>query len=259
MKGAGYGWWCLDCCCSSWIFLHLFCSPYLERRSGFLRLPSHRWCLGLSQVPFTICVAYAVLKQRLFQVSFIVRQSLQYAVARGALLIPIPILAGILIFDLIAHKDQPFAVLLSAHGWAYAFMGVVGIVAHKKQSQWMEVLDRRFYREHYNAQHLLRQTVDEIRASSNLADVAPKAVARIEQALHPEFVSILMREATEPALSLHRFGAAGSLSARAERREQAHGGFSPFCQALADIAGRKRMAQAAASLRRYELSAGCAH
>ncbi len=153
---------------------------------------------GLSQVPFTICVAYAVLKQRLFQVSFIVRQSLQYAVARGALLIPIPILAGILIFDLAVHKDQPFGALLSAHGWAYALMGVVGIVAHTKQSQWMEVLDRRFYREHYNAQHLLRQTVDEIRASSNLAEVAPKAVARIEQALHPEFVSILMREATEP-------------------------------------------------------------
>jgi eukaryotic-like serine/threonine-protein kinase len=40
--------------------------------------------------------------------------------------------------------------------------------------------------------------VDEIRASSNLADVAPKAVARIEQALHPEFVSILMRDGTEP-------------------------------------------------------------
>ena len=153
---------------------------------------------GLSQVPFTICVAYAVLKQRLFQVSFIVRQSLQYAVARGALLIPIPILAGILIFDLVVHKDQPFGVLLSAHGWAYALMGVAGIVAHKKQSQWMEVLDRRFYREHYNAQQLLRQTVDEIRASSNLAEVAPKAVARIEQAVHPEFVAILMREATEP-------------------------------------------------------------
>jgi tRNA A-37 threonylcarbamoyl transferase component Bud32 len=153
---------------------------------------------GLSQVPFTICIAYAVLKQRLFQVSFIVRQSLQYAVARGALLIPVPILAGLLIFDLIAHKDQPFGVLLSQHGWVYALMGVAGIVAHKKQSQWMEVLDRRFYREHYNAQHLLRQTVDEIRASSNLAEVAPKAVARIEQALHPEFVAILMREASDP-------------------------------------------------------------
>jgi tRNA A-37 threonylcarbamoyl transferase component Bud32 len=153
---------------------------------------------GLAQVPFTICVAYAVLRQRLFQVSFIVRQSLQYAVARGALLIPIPILAGILIFDLIAHKDQPFGLLLSSHGWAYALMGVVGVIAHKKKSQWMELLDHRFYREHYNAQQLLRQTVDEIRASSNLTEVAPKAVARIEQALHPEFVSILMREATEP-------------------------------------------------------------
>jgi eukaryotic-like serine/threonine-protein kinase len=153
---------------------------------------------GLTQVPFTICVAYAVLKQRLFQVSFIVRQSLQYAVARGVLLIPIPILVGILIFDLIVHKDQPFGALLSAHGWAYGLMGVAGVVAHKKQSQWMEVLDRRFYREHYNAQQLLRQTVDEIRASSNLAEVAPKAVVRIEQALHPEFVAILMREAAEP-------------------------------------------------------------
>ncbi|HXM60653.1 MAG TPA: protein kinase [Terriglobales bacterium] len=153
---------------------------------------------GLVQVPFTICVAYAVLKQRLFQVSFIVRQSLQYAVARGALLIPIPVLAGILIFDLIVHKDQPLGVLLSAHGWAYALMVAAGVVAHKKQKQWMEVLDRHFYREHYNAQHLLRQTVDEIRNSSNLAEVAPKAVGRIEQALHPEFVAILMREASEP-------------------------------------------------------------
>jgi tRNA A-37 threonylcarbamoyl transferase component Bud32 len=62
----------------------------------------------------------------------------------------------------------------------------------------MEVLDRHFYREHYNAQHLLRQTVDEIRNSSNLAEVAPKAVGRIEQALHPEFAAILMREASEP-------------------------------------------------------------
>lgn len=154
---------------------------------------------GLVQVPFTICVAYAVLKQRLFQVRFIIRQSLQYAVARGVLLIPIPILAGVFIFDLMVHKDQPLGVLLSAHGWAYALMGVAGIAAHAKKSQWMEMLDRRFYREHYNAQRLLRQTVDEIRAASNLAEVAPKVVAGIEQALHPEFVSILAREGSEPS------------------------------------------------------------
>jgi tRNA A-37 threonylcarbamoyl transferase component Bud32 len=77
-------------------------------------------------------------------------------------------------------------------------MGVAGVVAHKKQKDWMNLLDRRFYREHYNAQQLLRQTVEEIRASSNLAEVAPKAVVRVEQALHPEFVAILMREPTEP-------------------------------------------------------------
>jgi len=181
------------------VYFLAFVLSFLFRRTFWLStIAVSPLAFGLLQVPFTICVAYAVLKQRLFQVSFIVRQSLQYAVARGALLIPIPVLAGILIFDLVVHKDQPFGVLLSQHGWVYALMGVIGIVAHKKRSQWMEVLDRRFYREHYNAQQLLRQTVDEIRASSNLAEVAPKAVARIEQALHPEFVAILMREATEP-------------------------------------------------------------
>lgn len=153
---------------------------------------------GLVQIPFSICVAYAVLKQRLFQVRLIVRQSLQYVVARGVLLIPIPIFIGILIFDLIAHENQPVRVLLSAHGWAYALMAVVGVVAHTKQAQWMAALDRHFYREQYNAEHLLRQTVDEIRASSSLADAAPKVVARIEQALHPEFVAIVVREANEP-------------------------------------------------------------
>ncbi len=175
-----------------------FLFSFSQKTLWLSRITTSPLVFGLAQVPFTICVAYAVLKQRLFQVSFIVRQSLQYAVARGVLLVPIPILAGILIFDLVVHKDQPLGVLLSRHGWAYGVMGVAGFIAHKKQKQWMEVLDRRFYREHYNAQHLLRQTMDEIRASSNLAEVAPKAVARIEQALHPEFVAILMREATEP-------------------------------------------------------------
>jgi len=77
---------------------------------------------GLAQVPFTICVAYAVLKQRLFQVSFIVRQSLQYAVARGVLLIPIPILAGILIFDLVVHKRPAI--------WSAALRARLGVCAH---------------------------------------------------------------------------------------------------------------------------------
>jgi len=153
---------------------------------------------GMMQIPFTICVAYAVLKQRLFEVRFIVRQSLQYAIARGVLLLPIPILTGILIFDLIAHKDRPFGALLFAHGWAYLPLAVAAIVAHTKRSQWMKALDRRFHREHYDAQQLLLRTVDEIRASSSLTDVAPRVAARLEQALHPEFVVIQMRESAEP-------------------------------------------------------------
>jgi hypothetical protein len=40
---------------------------------------------------------------------------------------------------------------------------------------------------------LLCQTVDEIRAASTLAEVGPKAAARVQQALHPRLVASLMR------------------------------------------------------------------
>jgi serine phosphatase RsbU (regulator of sigma subunit) len=141
---------------------------------------------GLSQVPFTICVAYAVLKQRLFQISFIVRQSLQYAAARGALLIPIPILAGILIFDLIAHKDQPFGVLFSARGWAYGLLGVAGVIAHKKQLQWMEALDRAFFRSAYDSRVILHDLAEKTRTVGDRRQLAMLLERHVSEALHPK-------------------------------------------------------------------------
>lgn len=135
--------------------------------------------------------AFAILRHRLFDLGVMVRQGLQYALARGVLLSLVPALGIILVADLLVHGDQPLISVLTARGWVYAALGGLAFVAHTQRKSWMQALDRRFFREHYDAQRLLGEIVQEIRQGGSLGRVAPRAVACIEAALHPEFAALL--------------------------------------------------------------------
>jgi tRNA A-37 threonylcarbamoyl transferase component Bud32 len=84
--------------------------------------------------------------------------------------------------------------ILGQRGWLYALLGGAAFLLHKRRRLWLDALDRRFFREHYNVQRVLRAVVEEIHESRNFKNVAPQAVSQIERALHPEFVAILMRQ-----------------------------------------------------------------
>lgn len=146
---------------------------------------------------FPICFAYVILKHRLFDVRVMIRQGVRYAAARGVLLYLVPVLIGILLLDLVRHKDQTVGALLAQRGWLYAALAVVAGVAHLQRQSWMQALDRRFFRERYNAQQVLRELVEEIRKAVSLEEEAPRAVARIESALHPEFAALLVHNPGE--------------------------------------------------------------
>ncbi len=146
---------------------------------------------------FPLSFAYAILRHRLFDIRVMIRQGLQYALARGVLTSLVPLLAALLLLDLIVHSDQPLVVILTARGWVYAALGGLALLAHVRRGQWLEALDRRFFRERYDAQHLLREVVEEVREARGFEQVAPHAVAQIEAALHPEFVALLVRERRE--------------------------------------------------------------
>jgi hypothetical protein len=76
-------------------------------------------------------------------------------------------------------------------------IGVLALVAHARSRLWLSSLDRHFFREHYNAQQILRQVSDDIRRVGDFERVAPRVVALIETALHPEFVALLVRQPHE--------------------------------------------------------------
>jgi tRNA A-37 threonylcarbamoyl transferase component Bud32 len=153
--------------------------------------------LYLLWLAFPLSFAYAILRHRLLDVGVLIRQGLQYAVARGMLISFVPALGVVLFVDLLIHGDQPLITVLSARGWVYGALGGMALVAYKQRRGWMEALDRRFFREHYDAQLLLREIAEEARQAGSFERAAPRVVARIEAALHPQFAALMVRPPPE--------------------------------------------------------------
>jgi serine/threonine-protein kinase len=136
--------------------------------------------------------AYAILRHRLFDVGMMIRQGLRYMLARHVLLALVPALFLFLGVDLLAHRGAPIGEVLAQRLWVYAAVAALAVVARIQRQSWLDALDRRFFRERYNAQRLLRQVAEDVRQTTSLDPVAPTVVSRIEQALHPTFVALLI-------------------------------------------------------------------
>ena len=121
---------------------------------------------------FPISRAYAILRHRLFDVRVIVRRGLQNALARRPLVSAVPALAAILLLDLLLHGDQPILAVFRARGGVYAALALGAAIAYAQRQQWIEALDRRFFRERYDSRRLLREVVEEVRGAQSFAQMA---------------------------------------------------------------------------------------
>jgi len=146
--------------------------------------------------------AYAALRRRLSDIRLMIRQWVQYAAARGALPSLVPLVAIVFAVDLLLHRSQPLGEILKQRGLLYGALVAAGILLHWNRRKWPAAPDRRFFREHYSAQHLLHAVIDEIRAAQSLAKVAPRVVLQIEGALHPESAAVLVRRPAESEFGL---------------------------------------------------------
>ncbi len=142
---------------------------------------------------FPFAFAYAVLRHRVFDLRVMLRLGLQYALARHVLLAVAPACGGLFLLDLFLHADQPLVNILQARGWMYLALGAAAVAVQMNREKWIAELDRRFFRERYDAQRLLREVAEEIRDARSLERVAPRVVAQIEAALHPEFAAAMAR------------------------------------------------------------------
>jgi eukaryotic-like serine/threonine-protein kinase len=179
---------------------------------AFFDLPAVNviYTAGMLILPFSF--AYAILKQRLFDVRVIIRRGVQYALARRFLL-AIPVAAiGLLIVNVLAQGRQPLFSVLKTHAATYVAVAALAALASTQRQKWLSALDRRFFRDKYDAQQLFHEIVEEIRRAETVEEVAPRVVARVAEGLHTNGCGLLVRKAGEPFYRVVAAAPAGSLN-----------------------------------------------
>ena len=145
--------------------------------------------------------AFAILRHRLFDLGLMVRQGLRYALARRSVAALIPTLGVILVVDLLIHRAQPIGEMLQSRWWWFTLVGATLLVVRFHREDWLARVDRRFFRERYDAQRLLVNIADQVTHASQFDGIAPVITQQINEALHPTFVSVLSHVPSEARFS----------------------------------------------------------
>jgi eukaryotic-like serine/threonine-protein kinase len=178
----------------------------------FFESPYAYMACSLGMLIFPMSFAYAILKHRLFDVRVIIRQGVQYALARRVLL-AIPLVAiGLLVATVIAQGSQPLFSVLKTHAGSYVAIAAIAALASTQRQKWLSALDRRFFRDKYDAQQLFREIVEDIRRAESVEEVAPQVVGRVAEALHAQGCGLLMRRSGESVYRIVAAAPPGSLS-----------------------------------------------
>ena len=183
---------CIACLSAGTAVTHWASSAGADLTSGLFS----SWTLTVGMLPTVLLpfsFAYAISRHRLFDISLILRRGLQYSIARRFLLSLIPALVMLFAIDMYLHPEAAADGLGGARVWWYA--GLIGAAAwiYGKRGHWLEALDRRYFRERYSAQKLLRDLAEDLQKATALEQHLPVLIGRIEAALHPTYVALLGR------------------------------------------------------------------
>lgn len=141
--------------------------------------------------PFTL--GYVVLVQRAMDVRMILRMGTRYLLAKAFLLIAQFALVGAAVWLLLIpalHRQQPgvsdvVEVLL--------FLGLVVALRVGVQRHAQMWLDRKFFREAYNAEVVLNELADEVRRFTETGPLLDTVVRRVAETLHVGQIAVLLR------------------------------------------------------------------
>ncbi len=147
---------------------------------------------GTLSVPVT--TAYAVLVQHALDVRLVVRKAVRYALARYTVVIAAVTPFAALLLLLFAHRDQSLARLLTGpRGALLLLAGALGLVMVAVRRRLLTAVDRRFFREQYDAARTLHALAEGSRAARDVLELEDVLVREIDRALHLESGALLVR------------------------------------------------------------------
>jgi len=161
--------------------------------------------LGISLAAFVffpLTMAYVLVIQRAMDVRMVVRLGMQYALAkRGVRVIQIAITTVVLatVFRLASspQSNWPRSVTVIA-------LGAISIMLIRRAAVRVKLwVDRRFFREAYNAEQILGELSEQVRGILDRESLLETVCRRISESLHVDRIAVLLREGScfRPALA----------------------------------------------------------
>jgi sigma-B regulation protein RsbU (phosphoserine phosphatase) len=152
---------------------------------------------------FPLTMAYVIVVHRAMDVSVVVRQGLQYALAqRGVQILQVILLIAVIFgtFLIIRNFGQETAAQIGFVAAGVALIPLIDFAA-KRLRVW---IDRRFFREAYNSEQILTELSENVRTMIETAPLLETVSNKISESLHvPQVVLLLKNGATfRPAYAL---------------------------------------------------------
>ncbi|MFZ0884588.1 MAG: SpoIIE family protein phosphatase [Candidatus Acidiferrales bacterium] len=140
-----------------------------------------------------VTLAYVIVVQRAMDVRVVIRQGLQYALARRGVLVLQIILTSIIITAAITlegstQRSKPQKMIIIS-------LCFVAILWLRKLAVFVRAwVDRRFFRDAYNAEQILAGLSDEVRTLVETKPLLERVAQRIAESLHVPRVAVLLED-----------------------------------------------------------------
>jgi serine/threonine protein kinase len=168
-------------------------ATFITADPGVLREGAFRMIATGSNMIAPLTLAYAITKHRVLDISVVIRQGLQYLLARNALTVILLLPALSLTYRVIANQHLTIRETLFGNPAYLALMGAA-VVALRFRRALGERLDRVFFREAYDRERVLVALLDEMDRLGSIEDVAALVGAELTRALHPQCIYIWVRQ-----------------------------------------------------------------
>ncbi|MFY9823151.1 MAG: serine/threonine-protein kinase [Thermoanaerobaculia bacterium] len=156
----------------------------------------HRTVVVASLLPvltLPVSTAYAVFVHHVLDVRLIARRALQYLLARYSVLAVVTVPLAALAAYFYSQRDQRLNDLVSGPRVLILLsVAAVGIAGLRYRGRLLDAIDRRFFREQYDARQILTLLVDRIRSIKDSASLANLISREIDLALHLEGIALLV-------------------------------------------------------------------
>ena len=143
--------------------------------------------LPIGMATFPVAIGIAILRYRLYDIDIIIRRTVQYAILTGLLALvyygSVVVLQSLV--ENLTGAQSPLVIVLSTLAIAALF--------NPLRTRIQDFIDRRYYRQKYDAEQALARFADTARDEVDLDQLTTALLKMVEETLQPNQVSLWLR------------------------------------------------------------------